>query len=1179
VKAHRRASRRLHAVPVLLLMVAALVVPTLVAASSAYAATSASDNFARPNGSLGPNWTALSDGALAISNQMVIGTNAGGNSGDIRTAETYTSDQYSTIQVTSTPLTGSEWIGPMVRTQGTGSGLYVGIYYWNFGSPELMLFKRVNGAWAQLGSTYPSGAVAAGTQLTLTATASTLTFGENGVTVITATDTSLTGGAPGIMANGTATAGNWSGGSVVGSTSVGGTVSGLSGTVVLQDNGGDNLSVSSNGTFTFSTTLAAGQTYNVTVATNPSGQQCTVSNGSGTIGSANVTNVAVTCTTAVTPTYTIGGTISGLSGTAVLQDNGGDNLSVSSNGTFTFPTALPSGQAYSATLATNPSGQQCTVSNGSGTVGSANVTNIAVSCSASLNTSNAITDNFARANGSLGPNWTAMSDGPLAISNQTVVGTNAGGNSGDIRTAETYNSDQYSSVQVTSTPLTGGQWIGPMARAQGTGTGLYVGIYFWNSGYPELMLFKRVSGAWAQLGSTYSSGALAAGTVLTLSASGSTLTFAENGVTVIAATDTSLTGGAPGIMANGTASAANWSGGNVNGTTPVPTPKYTIGGTISGLSGTAVLQDNGGDNLSVSSNGTFTFPTALLAGQTYSATVATTPTGQQCTVSNGSGTVGSANVTNIAITCTTLPVPTISIGGTISGLSGTVVIQDNGGDTLSVGSNGTFTFPTLLATGATYSVTVVTNPTSQQCTVSNGSGTVGSANVTNVAVTCTTIASTVSDNFARANGSLGPNWTAMTDGPLAISSQMVIGTNANGNSGDTRTAETYANDQYSTIQVSSTPLTGTQWIGPTVRVQGNGTGLYVGTYKWNSGSPQLVLFKRISGTWSQLGSAYASGALPAGTQLTLTVVGNTLAFSENGVIRISATDSSLTSGAPGIMANGTATATNWSGGSTGFQVDYVSTDSTGIQYYDTLSDNDGYGVQTLRVLQPTHPAAGVAHNFLFVLPVEAGLGNQFGDGLATLQSLDAEDQYNLTIVEPTFYIQPWYANNATDPNLQYETFMTNELVPWVDSHLSTTGTEQNWLIGFSKSGYGGEDLILKHPNLFALAASWDFPAGMTTTAQYSSTPNYGTQANFAANYELTSAFVTAHKTPFLTSNRIWVEGGSLYATDVSNYDSLLTSAGILHTTGQTQSVPHRWDSGWMPVALAALYQDSLKLPA
>ena len=66
--------------------------------------------------------------------------------------------------------------------------------------------------------------------------------------------------------------------------SVGGTVSGLSGTVVLQDNGGDNLSVSASGGFTFATGLAAGSAYNVTVKTYLAGQTCSVANGSGMVG-------------------------------------------------------------------------------------------------------------------------------------------------------------------------------------------------------------------------------------------------------------------------------------------------------------------------------------------------------------------------------------------------------------------------------------------------------------------------------------------------------------------------------------------------------------------------------------------------------------------------------------------------------------------------------------------------------------------------------------------------------------------------------------------------------------------------------------------------------------------------------------------------------------------------------
>ena len=104
------------------------------------------------------------------------------------------------------------------------------------------------------------------------------------------------------------------------------------------------------------------------------------------------------------------------------------------------------------------------------------------------------------------------------------------------------------------------------------------------------------------------------------------------------------------------------------------------------------------------------------------------------------------------------------------------------------------------------------------------------------------------------------------------------------------------------------------------------------------------------------------------------------------------------------------------------------------------------------------------------------------------------------------------------PNVRYETFMTRELVPWVEKNLATTGHEQNWLIGFSKSGLGAQDLILKHPDIFALAASWDFPADMSSYDELGGDPaaSYGTDANFQANYRLTAAFVNAHKGPFLS---------------------------------------------------------------
>src|SRR4029077_1903838 len=149
-----------------------------------------------------------------------------------------------------------------------------------------------------------------------------------------------------------------------------------------------------------------------------------------------------------------------------------------------------------------------------------------------------------------------------------------------------------------------------------------------------------------------------------------------------------------------------------------------------------------------------------------------------------------------------------------------------------------------------------------------------------------------------------------------------------------------------------------------------------------------------------------------------------------------------------------------------------------------------------RVLAPSNPTPGVPHNFLFVLPVEAGMATTYGDGLETLRALHAHDKNNLTTIEPTFGTEPWYADNPSDPNLQYETFMTKDLEPWVTQHLALTGLEQNWLIGFSKSGLGGEDLILKPPDVSTLAATWDFPADLAAYDQFASSTNqYGTDSN------------------------------------------------------------------------------------
>lgn len=263
-------------------------------------------------------------------------------------------------------------------------------------------------------------------------------------------------------------------------------------------------------------------TYNVTVGSQPSGQNCFLRNASGRIAGASVTNIAVAC---AEDQFVIGGTVVGLAGSGlVLQLNRSNDLPIVSSGGFAFEMAVPNGTAYEVTVRAQPTNptQVCAVTNGIGNVSGRNVTNIAVSCASS---------------------------------------------------------------------------------------------------------------------------------------------------------------------------------------------SFSVGGTVSGLSGSGlVLQLNDGSDLGIASSGSFTFGTRVTSGAQYRVTVRTQPSNpaQVCTVGSGSGTIGNTNVTSVRVVCAS---NRFSVGGTLNGLLGTsLVLQNNGGDNITLNSDGPFTFPTELASGAAYNVTVRTQP-------------------------------------------------------------------------------------------------------------------------------------------------------------------------------------------------------------------------------------------------------------------------------------------------------------------------------------------------------------------------------------------------------------------------------------------------------------------------------------
>lgn len=203
---------------------------------------------------------------------------------------------------------------------------------------------------------------------------------------------------------------------------------------------------------------------------------------------------------------------------------------------------------------------------------------------------------------------------------------------------------------------------------------------------------------------------------------------------------------------------------------------FSISGSVGGLAPGAavVLRDNGRDDLSIYSDGSYTFPTRITNGGAYDVTVYSNPStpSQFCSVLNGSGIVSGTDVTGITVSCGNR----YALGGTVTGLSGNVTLLNSvNGDTSVVSSNGGFTMSVGLQDGDFFRIQVVGQPNSQSCKTSLNYGTISSASVTNVRVHCQTDTPPYS-NLIEPVGNIRNTLTLSGDMEVAASGVLVAGT-------------------------------------------------------------------------------------------------------------------------------------------------------------------------------------------------------------------------------------------------------------------------------------------------------------------------------------------------------------------------------------------------------------------
>jgi hypothetical protein len=407
--------------------------------------------------------------------------------------------------------------------------------------------------------------------------------------------------------------------------SIYGSVNGLDGSFIIAQ-GNKSTTIDNNGYRLLFSKIPSGTAVDLEVTSHPPNEYCQVSNGTGGL-TADKTDVTINCALA----YSISPTLSGMINSNLeLQGSwGGEDyqLEYTTNGTQSFAVQISTGLNYSLSIPTQPLGNTCGLTNETGTAGPSEITNISISCTP---TDHNITPTI---NGLIGT-VTLQNNG----ADDLVFSTNG---SASFSTQITHN-DSYS-VSITSQP---------------------------------------------------------AGQVCSV----------NNGSGVVNGTDVE------------------------DISVDCVSNQYNLNPTVTGLVGTLTLQNNDGDDLLFLSDGSSTFTTQMAHGDEYDVTIASSPEGQTCNISNGSGTINAADVNDIAINCST---NTYEITPSVTGVtSGTLVLQNNGGDDLNITTNGNFTFSSQVPYNQNYEVKVASNPIGKECLVSNGAGTIASANITNISVTC-----------------------------------------------------------------------------------------------------------------------------------------------------------------------------------------------------------------------------------------------------------------------------------------------------------------------------------------------------------------------------------------------------------------------------------------------------------
>ena len=136
----------------------------------------------------------------------------------------------------------------------------------------------------------------------------------------------------------------------------------------------------------------------------------------------------------------------------------------------------------------------------------------------------------------------------------------------------------------------------------------------------------------------------------------------------------------------------------------------------------------------------------------------------------------------------------------------------------------------------------------------------------------------------------------------------------------------------------------------------------------------------------------------------------------------------------------------------------------------TIHSKMGHDLKNVVILPKSYAEGNTRYPVVYLLH---GCGGNYASWITIKPELpQLASQYNLIIVCPDGLINSWYWNSPLNKDMQFEDYISDEVIRYTDSHYRTIADRSARAIsGLSMGGHGAMWNAIRHRNVFG--AGWD----------------------------------------------------------------------------------------------------------